>query len=128
MSTGRAERLFAAMLLALAATAAGGAELGTLFNTPQERERLDRLRRGEPEPAPAAEASVARPSGKPVVTGFVKRSDGRHTVWIDGTPVTVATPEAAKTVEALPAESASRAPGVRFERKSSEQPPARKAP
>jgi hypothetical protein len=127
VSTGRAERALLALWLALLCCAAGAAELGTLFNTPQERERLDRLRRGEPEPA-AADTSAPRPVGKPVVTGFVKRSDGRHTVWIDGTAVTVATPEAAKTIEALPIESATRAPDVRFERKSSEQPPARKAP
>jgi hypothetical protein len=127
VSTVRAERLFIAMLLAFCACAAGAAELGTLFNTPQERERLDRLRRGEPEPAPA-EASPARAAGKPVVTGFVKRSDGRHTVWIDGTAVTVATPQAARTIEAIPIESATRAPDVRFERKSSEQPAARKGP
>jgi hypothetical protein len=127
VSIGRADRLLLALLLALYWCPAGAVELGTLFNTPQERDRLDRLRRGEPEPA-AAEASPSRAVGRPMVTGFVKRSDGRHTVWIDGTPVTVATPEAAKTIEALPAESATRAPDVRFERKSSEQPPARKAP
>ena len=99
MSTSRAERLLAALLIALAAPAAGAAELATLFHTPQERERLDRLRRGEPEPPPAAEASASRPAGKPVVTGFVKRSDGRHTVWIDGAPVTVRGPQADQVLD-----------------------------
>ena len=71
----------------LAAAAAGAAELGTLFTTPEERARLDRIRRGEP---PASEAAAAVPSrGVPVVTGYVKRSDGRNTVWIDGAPVSV---------------------------------------
>src|SRR5260221_1345886 len=74
------------LLLALAAPCAGALELGTLFTTPEERTRLDRLRRGEPENPAAAEG--ARPSN-PTLTGFVKRSDGRNTVWIDRTPVPV---------------------------------------
>ena len=73
-----------ALLLALAAAACGAAELGTLLTTPEERARLDRLRQGEPDPATGAVAR--RPSE---VTGFVKRSDGRGTVWIDGVPVDV---------------------------------------
>ena len=80
-------RRFLAILLLAAAPAATAAELtlGTLFHTPEERARLDRMRRGEPEQTAAAPV----PGGRSVVTGFVKRSDGRHTVWIDGTPVTV---------------------------------------
>jgi hypothetical protein len=82
------ERLFAALLLLLSAHAAA-AELGTLFHTPDERARLDRLRRGE---TPATAASTA--SANPEVTGYVQRSDGRSTVWIDGVAVPVATPRA----------------------------------
>lgn len=75
-------RLASAAFLAVMSSAAAGEELRTLFHTAEERSRLDRLRRGEPmEPARAAE-----PQRKPAVTGFVKRSDGRDTVWIDGTP------------------------------------------
>lgn len=85
-----AERRALALLLTLAAGFAGAAELGTLFNSPQERARLDRLRRGEP-PVSAATA----PGGPREVTGFVQRSDGRGTVWIDGVPVPVASPRAA---------------------------------
>ena len=33
------------------------------------------------------------------ITGFVKRSDGRNTVWIDGTPVPVANPKAAAILD-----------------------------
>jgi hypothetical protein len=44
------------------------------------------LRRGEPE-TQAAVNSAGR--SQPAVTGFVRRSDGRNTVWIDGTPVAV---------------------------------------
>jgi hypothetical protein len=80
-----ARRLFAVLALCIPALA-GAAEvpLGTLFHTPEERERLDRMRRGEPESPQAA-----TPGSAPSVTGFVKRSDGRHTVWIDGTPISV---------------------------------------
>ena len=81
------------LALALCAPAfaiAAAATLGTLFHTPEERERLERIRRGEPE-SPAAPAT----GGPPAITGFVKRSDGRHTVWIDGSPVTVRGTQAA---------------------------------
>ncbi len=66
---------------------------GTLFYSPQERERLDKLRRGEPPEPVAASGPVA--SRNPVVTGYVQRSDGRNTVWIDGRAVAVASPKAA---------------------------------
>lgn len=80
----RAERLLAVLLCA-GATAAGAVELDRLFHTPDERERLDRLRRGEP---------VAQVADEPIrrreITGYVKRSDGRGTTaFIDGVPVPV---------------------------------------
>ena len=84
-----APRALAALALALSAGCAASATLdtlGTLFTTPQERERLDRLRRGEPG-TPAAADNAGR--AEPAVTGFVRRSDGRNTIWIDGTPVVV---------------------------------------
>lgn len=84
-----ARRVLRALLLLCLASGAAASELGTLFHTPEERARLDRLRRGE---SPAAAA--AGPARSREVTGFVKRSDGRSTVWIDGEPVPVATPRA----------------------------------
>ena len=78
-------RLAAALLLLVAATAAAAADsLGTLFLTPEERARLDSLRRGDAQAAPGA--PVPRDHA---LTGFVQRSDGRTTVWIDGHAVTV---------------------------------------
>jgi hypothetical protein len=68
-------RLFV-FLLAASATAPAQ-ELGTLFHSPKERETLDRIRRGE-----RVEQAVA-PLPDPVVTGYVKRSDGKSTVFID---------------------------------------------
>jgi hypothetical protein len=58
-------------------------ELRTLFHSAAERAELDRIRRGDP---PEEVASPKR--GPAVVTGFVKRSDGRDTVWLDGRAVT----------------------------------------
>ena len=71
-------RLF--VLLLAASVAAPAQQLGTLFHSPKERETLDRLRRGES----VDQAFVPLPD--PVVTGYVKRSDGKSTVFIDKRP------------------------------------------
>lgn len=68
-------RLF--VLLLATSAAAPAQELGTLFHSPKERETLDRMRRGES----VDQAAVPLPD--PVVTGYVKRSDGKSTVFID---------------------------------------------
>jgi hypothetical protein len=83
-----------ALLLAAAAmdAAAAADDLGTLFNTPEERARLDKLRRGEPTSAAAPAEGAASPRRRSV-TGYVQRSDGRNTVWIDGRPVVIASPD-----------------------------------
>lgn len=115
----RARACLAALVLALgAAPAATAAGLGTLFLTPEERARLDRLRRGEPaEPVAAAPAANPR---TPAVTGYVKRSDGRNTVWLDGAPVTTTRDPRAIDPKALRPE----APG----KPASPAPPAGKPP
>ena len=88
----RAERVLALVLgLALPAMAS---DLGTLFHSAEERARLDALRRGEPA-TPATPATPAPRVHTPEVTGFVKRSDGRNTVWIDGRAI--AAPSGATT-------------------------------
>src|SRR5215471_8089299 len=80
-----------ALLLASAALRAAGADdMGTLFTTPEERARLDKLRRGEP--IILATPQAARDPRKPALTGYVQRSDGRNTIWIDGRPVVTASP------------------------------------
>jgi hypothetical protein len=94
MRTGPLSR--AAFLAAcLGAAAASAAELGTLFTTPDERDRLDRIRRGEAA-APGTNSQAAR---TPSVTGFVKRSDGRNTVWIDGVAIAVGQRDAKRLLE-----------------------------
>ncbi len=98
MAAVRARRALAAALLALAGPASAGIDFGTLFTSSEERARLDRLRRGEPE-VPRAAAAL---SPDPAVTGYVRRSDGRNTVWIDGRPVVVSNPQANELVKSRP--------------------------
>ena len=81
----------AALALLLAGPALGAESLRTLFHSAEERERLDRLRRGE---SAAVRSPSAAPRPPAAVTGFVKRSDGRSTVWLDGRPVTLHGPAA----------------------------------
>lgn len=77
-------RALAALLLVAATAAVAEESLGTLFLSPEERARLDALRRGDAPAAPGAAAARDH-----ALTGFVQRSDGRTTVWIDGRPVMV---------------------------------------
>ena len=116
MRTAGAERILLALALACAAAGAGAAELGTLFHTPEERARLDSLRRGE-SPERAAAGGGARE-----VTGFVKRSDGRSTVWIDGVPMQVATPRAGALLDprAVRGYAGREDPTLKIERKTAQ--------
>lgn len=74
----------AALLIAavLALPAAHGQELGRLFFTPEQRQALDARRRArvpdKPAPAPLAVSPTTR------LDGYVRRSDGRATVWVNG--------------------------------------------
>jgi len=70
-----------ALLLALLpAGHAAAQELGRLFFTPEQRAALDarRAARLPDKPAAAAESPTTR------VDGYVKRSSGKSTVWVDG--------------------------------------------
>jgi hypothetical protein len=70
-----------ALLLALLpAGAASAQELGRLFFTPEQRAALDarRAARLPDKPAAVAESPTTR------VDGYVKRSSGKSTVWVDG--------------------------------------------
>ena len=63
-------------LIASGAVTAADGELGTLFFSAAERNAMDRVRRGEPSrPALATESTIS---------GYVKRSDGKDTVWLSG--------------------------------------------
>jgi len=70
-----------ALLLALSlAGPAAAQELGRLFFTPEQRTALDarRAARLPDKPAATAESPTTR------VDGYVKRSSGKSTVWVDG--------------------------------------------
>lgn len=68
----------------LAALLAGGVaqaqELGRLFFTPEQRQSLDARRKARVPDKPAA--AVASPTMR--LDGYVKRSGGRSTVWVNG--------------------------------------------
>lgn len=83
------KRVLAALLLCHACAPLAAEPLGRLFFTPDERARLDVLRR-QPAPRPAPEAAPqdsAPPSMTVRYSGMVRRSDGRSTVWINDRPV-----------------------------------------
>ena len=89
MPIARVDRVLLAAACLLAA-GAGAADFGTLFHSAEERERLDRLRRGEP-----VSQGSEQPQRRKEITGFVMRSDGRGgTAFVDGAPVHVDAPEA----------------------------------
>lgn len=71
------------------ACASGGAahaqELGRLFFTEAQRAALDARRRARVPDKPAAAAVVASPTTR--LDGFVKRSRGPSTVWVNGEPL-----------------------------------------
>lgn len=92
-------RLLGAVFLLVCSEAGHAAEPvpklpGPFFQTQEERVQLDRARAGLPAVARAAPKRTA----PPVINGFVKRSDGRATVWIDGV---VAKTDNAAAVEQL---------------------------
>ena len=65
-------------------------ELGRLFFTPEQREALDARRRARVPDKPAAPV-VASPVTR--VDGYVRRSGGPPTVWINGESVTDTVPD-----------------------------------
>lgn len=78
----RAALLCACLLLAaIPARAQQPQPLGRLFFTPEQREAFDARRRARvPDNKPAA--VVASPTTR--VDGYVKRSSGKSTLWLDG--------------------------------------------
>lgn len=72
--------LFALLLALMPAGPAAAQELGRLFFTPEQRAALDARRAARLPDTPAA--AVASPTTR--VDGYVKRSSGKSTVWVDG--------------------------------------------
>ena len=84
-------RLALLLLLALGPAASQAQELGRLFFTPEQRASLDARRKARVPDKPAA-VVVASPVTR--VDGYVKRSAGPSTVWINGESVPENAPEA----------------------------------
>ena len=72
------------LLLALALTPATGQaqELGRLFFTPEQRAALDARRKARVPDRPAAAPAAASPTTR--LDGYVARSGGRSTIWVNG--------------------------------------------
>ena len=83
----RAVLLLAVTLLAPCAQAQ---EIGRLFFTPEQRDALDARRRARVPDKPAATPIVASPTTR--LDGYVRRSEGPSTVWVNGASVDEATP------------------------------------
>lgn len=81
----------ALVALMLTPAAAQAQELGRLFFTPEQRASLDARRRARVPDKPAA-VVVASPVTR--MDGYVKRSAGPSTVWINGESVPENAPEA----------------------------------
>lgn len=86
--------LFAALSVLVGAPAAAE-ELGRLFLTPEQREALDARRRARLPDKPAA-AATASPTTR--VDGYVQRSGGRSTVWVNGQSVAEDAPDASARI------------------------------
>jgi hypothetical protein len=76
-------RSFVAVLLVFVTYPCTAQELGRLFFTPEQREALDARRKARVPDRPAA--PVASPTTR--LDGYVQRSGGRSTVFINGEPV-----------------------------------------
>ncbi len=79
---------FACLALGLAqasfpATANATPPLGRLFLTPEERTERERARRAD---TPIPRQSPPKPEATGRLEGYVKRSAGPATLWIDGRP------------------------------------------
>lgn len=73
------------VLLATASAASAAQQLGRLFFTPEQRAELDARRKARVPDKPAA-TLIESPST--TLDGYVKRSDGKSTVFLNGEPVT----------------------------------------
>lgn len=83
--------LLLAVACLLATPTAGAQELGRLFFTPEQRAALDARRRARVPDKPAAQTTVS-PTTR--LDGYVKRSDGPSTVWVNGEGLLETSPEA----------------------------------
>lgn len=82
-------RKLLAIALLFSAGTAMGADLGRMFFTPAERAMLDNARKKSIRGEVISETKAAAPVPQNVsVTGMVRRSDGKSTIWVNNRPVT----------------------------------------
>jgi hypothetical protein len=86
-------RIAIGMLALLITGSAFAQEVGRLFFTPEQRAALDARRKARVPDKPAA-AVVASPTTR--VDGYVQRSTGPSTVWVNGEPLPEGTGEATR--------------------------------
>jgi hypothetical protein len=77
--------LLLGLWLTAAASASGAQEFGRLFFTPEQRAALDARRKARVPDRPAASPAAASPTTR--LDGYVVRSGGRSTVWVNGEPL-----------------------------------------
>jgi len=79
----RPAHLLLAALLLLPPVAASAQQLGRLFFTPEQRDTLDARRRAgvQERSAPVPISPTTR------LDGYVKRSQGKSTIWLDGNAI-----------------------------------------
>jgi hypothetical protein len=114
----RAALLLAGMLLLPCAQAQ---EIGRLFFTPEQRAALDARRKARVPDKPAAAPIAASPTTR--LDGYVRRSEGPSTVWVNGTTVDEATPGSDARVSVPLGEGGARArlkPGETLDRGTGE--------
>ena len=78
-------KVFALLIGLLLFQDADAQQLGRLFFTDDQRAALDARRRGRVPDKPSAAPVVASPITR--LDGFVKRSQGPSTVWVNGEPL-----------------------------------------
>jgi hypothetical protein len=108
------------MLIAFS-PAVASQDLGRLFYTPEQRDALDARRRARVPDTPAATPIVVSPTTR--LDGFVRRSDGRSTVWVNGGTADDTRPQADGSVSVVVGESGARVrlkPGQVVDRSSGE--------
>jgi hypothetical protein len=96
-------------------------DLGRLFFTPEERAALDARRKARVPDRPSALPLILSPTTR--LDGYVRRSDGRSTVWVNGASVDDTAPQADGRVSVGVGDSPARVrlkPGEVLDRSSGE--------
>jgi len=101
----RASALVFALLLVLPVKAQ---DVGRLFFTPEQRAALDARRKARVPDKPAAMPLFVSPTTR--LDGYVRRSDGRSTVWVNGASAEDSAPQADGRVSVGVGESRARVP------------------